>query len=454
MSMQIFYEEKCNAEELLELNKRAAKPASHEDRFCVLFMYGSQLIRHGIYDLGLNQFEKAIEEAWQLINPKQLTVLNGIDTDTVKIIIKTLYTYHCRKKYKNTTSDTLNKFMHFASLTSLNGFIEGIIANEASRNECLELRKQKHLNNLIGVTTQWLLVLKDINTYSGADKPVLITGPSGIGKELIAQAIGLIRGHACISINCAAIPDELAENQMFGHKRGSFTGATTDRTGFCEIVGKGVLFLDEIDKASKRFQSILLRLLQNGEFYKVGETKPREFLGTIVSATSRNIPKLIEKDLFVTDLYSRLKHFKINVPELSKRPTDIEELIEYYLTIKKDDRKISAETIDMICNYYVVCAHNTNSYNVRDLFALFDWILIRTNNDIVTRSLPQEYLETPQRYDSGYYRIPCFNNYVELKKHELKNALCTFSNNITDVADLFSVTPQAIYGWKKKHSIK
>jgi DNA-binding NtrC family response regulator len=168
-----------------------------------------------------------------------------------------------------------------------------------------------------------------------ADTPVLIEGETGTGKELLASAIHfhspVFKG-PFVAVNCAAIPKELVESELFGYRGGAFSGAReSGKTGLVETAHNGTLFLDEIGDLSPEAQAKLLRFLESGEFYRVGETKPQRVAVRIVTATNRDLSKMMADGRFREDLYFRLGVIKIQVPSLNERPEDLLPLAKYYL---------------------------------------------------------------------------------------------------------------------------
>ncbi|MCW5731754.1 MAG: sigma-54-dependent Fis family transcriptional regulator [Alphaproteobacteria bacterium] len=189
--------------------------------------------------------------------------------------------------------------------------------------------------------------------------PILIEGESGVGKELIARAIqgsGERAGKPFVVVNCAAIPENLVESILFGHERGSFTGATERHVGKFQEASGGTLFLDEIGELKPDMQVKLLRALQEGEVDPVGARQPVKVDIRLISATNRDLGRLVREGRFREDLYYRLHVFPIPVPALRERPEDIEPLIRHFIaasaaTERKSVRDISAEALDMLRRY-------------------------------------------------------------------------------------------------------
>ena len=188
------------------------------------------------------------------------------------------------------------------------------------------------LNRLVGRDPRMIEVYKMIGQLSQTRTPVLIRGETGTGKEVIARAIHFNSPDAAepfVGINCTALPETLLESELFGHVRGSFTGAVGDRKGRFEIAGSGTIFLDEIGDTSLAFQAKLLRVLQEREFYPVGSDTPKRTDARVLAATHRDVEELVERGQFREDLYFRLKVVEILVPPLRERRSDIPILAEH-----------------------------------------------------------------------------------------------------------------------------
>jgi two-component system nitrogen regulation response regulator NtrX len=164
---------------------------------------------------------------------------------------------------------------------------------------------------------------------------VLITGESGVGKELVARAIhrnSLRKDEAFVQVNCAAIPEDLIESELFGHEKGSFTGATEKQIGKFELAHKGTIFLDEVGDMSLRTQAKVLRVLQEGEVERIGSQKTIQVDVRVIAATNKQLEEAIEKGDFREDLYFRLSVIPIRVPSLRERPEDLEPLVHHFVT--------------------------------------------------------------------------------------------------------------------------
>lgn len=186
---------------------------------------------------------------------------------------------------------------------------------------------------LIGQSPAMETLRAQIQQFANSPFSVLIQGESGTGKELVAQCLHIQSQRAtapCLTLNCAAFTSELLEAQLFGHAKGAFTGANTARAGFFEEANEGSLILDEIGEMPLQLQSKLLRVLENGEYYRLGETKVRHSRARIIAASNRDLRREVQQGLFRGDLYHRLSVLTIRVPPLCERGEDTFALLEYF----------------------------------------------------------------------------------------------------------------------------
>ena len=233
--------------------------------------------------------------------------------------------------------------------------IKATKTKKTNLQECLEESKSK----IVGKAGSMQEVFKAIGKISKTDITVLIRGESGTGKELIAQSVhanSSRNNKPFIAINVAAIPHELLESELFGHEKGSFTGAQSQRIGRFEQALGGTLFLDEIGDMHPELQTRLLRVLSSHEFYRVGGQKPIKSDVRIIAATNQNIEQLIKTGKFREDLYHRLNVFRIELPPLRKRKEDIPMLVKHFLSksaaeIKGDEKGIDKNAMKILNDY-------------------------------------------------------------------------------------------------------
>jgi formate hydrogenlyase transcriptional activator len=196
-----------------------------------------------------------------------------------------------------------------------------------------EIRGEMDFEGIVGQSSALRHVLQLVETVAPSDSTVLLLGETGTGKELIARAIhdrSRREDRTFVKLNCAAIPTGLLESEIFGHERGAFTGAITQKTGRLELADKGTLFLDEVGDIPLEIQPKLLRALQEREFERLGSTRTKKVDVRLVAATNRQLDKMIEKGEFRSDLYYRLNVFPIRIPPLRERPEDIPLLVRYF----------------------------------------------------------------------------------------------------------------------------
>jgi len=201
---------------------------------------------------------------------------------------------------------------------------------------------QTYHHGIVGNSSALQKVLRQIDLVSGTDATVLITGESGTGKELVARAIheaSLRKARSLVTINCGAIPETLFESEFFGHVKGAFTGAQRDKAGRFELANEGTLFLDEISEIPLGMQPQLLRVLQEQEVERLGDTRSRQLNVRIIAATNRNLDEEIAAGRFRSDLYYRLGVFIIETPPLRERREDIPLLADYFLRTSADRLK-------------------------------------------------------------------------------------------------------------------
>src|SRR3989441_8512184 len=197
-------------------------------------------------------------------------------------------------------------------------------------------RNPRKFEQIIGNSPALESVLEQVEQVAPTDSTVLIQGETGTGKELIARAIHNAShrcGRAFIKLNCAAIPFDLLESELFGHEKGAFTGAIAQKVGRFEMADKGTLFLDEVGDIPSALQPKLLRVLQEQEFERLGSTRTHRVDVRLVAATNRNLVKMVDRGQFRSDLYYRLNVFPVLLPPLRARPEDIPSLVMHFVDI-------------------------------------------------------------------------------------------------------------------------
>ena len=196
-----------------------------------------------------------------------------------------------------------------------------------------EIRSERTLTDIVGHSAALRHVLQQVETVAPTDATVLICGETGTGKELIARAIHQLsprQPHAFVKLNCAAIPTGLLESELFGHEKGAFTGALTQRIGRFELAHRGTVFLDEIGELPLEVQPKLLRVLQEREFERLGSTRTLRTDARLIAATNQDLAALVDAQQFRADLFYRVNVFPVQVPPLRERPDDIPLLVRHF----------------------------------------------------------------------------------------------------------------------------
>jgi DNA-binding NtrC family response regulator len=229
-----------------------------------------------------------------------------------------------------------------------------------NRKRQLSSKRQKSASyGIIGESNEIKKVFRLIDKAASTSVNVLISGESGTGKELVARAIHYHserQSQPFVPVNCTAIPDNLIESELFGHVKGAFTGANSERTGFFKMANRGTIFLDEIGDASMNLQGKLLRVIQNKEIFMLGSSRIHQIDTRIIAATHKNLSELVKQGLFREDLYYRINIVDIPVPSLHERKTDILLLIAWFVERLSKDMKKNAITftdqaIQVLMNY-------------------------------------------------------------------------------------------------------
>ncbi len=238
------------------------------------------------------------------------------------------------------------------------------------------------VDELIGESAQMREVRRQIAAVAATEAGVLILGESGTGKELAARAIHRLSpraGGPFVELNCAAIPRELAETELFGHVRGAFSGATRDRIGRFEAAEGGTLFLDEVGELPPELQGKLLRVLQEGTYERVGDVRTRRTDVRIVAATNRNLLVEVDAGRFRQDLYYRLAIFPISLPPLRERQDDLPGLVDHLLS--RICRRLNRPPLSLTSDQLLELARRRWPGNVRELLNLLERAIISANSD-------------------------------------------------------------------------
>jgi formate hydrogenlyase transcriptional activator len=256
-----------------------------------------------------------------------------------------------------------------------------------------ELHPDEKLHEIVGKSAALRLLLNQVETVAPTKSTVLICGETGTGKELVARALHNLSprcSNAFVKVNCAAIPAGLLESELFGHERGAFTGAIAQRTGRFELANRGSIFLDEIGDVSLELQPKLLRVLQEREFERLGNTRTLRTDARMIAATNRDLAAMVMEQKFRSDLFYRLNVFPIRVPPLRDRREDIPTLVGHFVLqfarhMNKRIDGITSETMSALCNYHW-------PGNIRELQNVIERAVILSSDSVLRVALSE--LET------------------------------------------------------------
>jgi transcriptional regulator with PAS, ATPase and Fis domain len=280
-----------------------------------------------------------------------------------------------------------------------------------------------------------LEILDHVKTVAVSDFPVLIYGESGVGKELVAKAVHDASGRAegpFIPINCGAIPENMLESELFGHEKGSFTGAYAKKLGLMEIAHRGTLFLDEISEMNLSLQGKLLRVIETGTFFRVGGTKEIVVDVKILSATNKDIKSELEKGGFRPDLYYRISTLALNIPPLRERKGDIPLLLERIIQTNPGfkNKKFSKEALKILSEY-------PWPGNVRELQNVVHRTLLLSKNDVIEpHDLPADLTAGPG--GSG-------RRLEDVEREHILKVLKEVGGQRGKAAEILGVDPKTLY---------
>ena len=315
--------------------------------------------------------------------------------------------------------------------------------------------------NIVGRSEKMLAIFKLIEQIARTDSTVLVTGESGTGKEWVARAIhfySLRRDRPFVALNCGAMPETLLESELFGHMKGSFTGASSNKKGLVEAAEKGTLFLDEIGTMNPMMQVKLLRVLQERKFRRLGGVEELEAAIRVIAATNQELPKAVAEGRFREDLFYRINVIPIHLPPLRERGEDIPLLAEYFLVkyrdqMGKDVHALSQESMDLLEAY-------DWPGNIRELENVIERaVALEKSQTILPESLPDHILKRVPKGPAAAGLLPetGFNleEHVEgLEKEYITQALVRAGGVQVKAAELLGMSFRSFRYYVKKYNLK
>ncbi|MBN2070368.1 MAG: sigma 54-interacting transcriptional regulator [Candidatus Krumholzibacteriota bacterium] len=363
------------------------------------------------------------------------------------------------------SEDDIPIIMAFASQAAIaieNARLHGelILSKEnlANENRILryELSEKYEFSGIIGKSKSMQDIFRMISKIGPLETTVLINGETGTGKELIAKAIhfnGPRKEKQMVTINCGAMPAELLESELFGHKKGSFTGATSDKPGLFETAHGGSIFLDEIGDMPVQLQVKLLRTLQEGEIRRIGENETRKVDVRVIAATNRDLADDINKGLFRQDLFYRLNVVPVHIPPLRDRQDDILPLTEHFL--KKYSSKMDKHNIQIVPETMNLLISNKWPGNVRELENTIERALaLCGDSKILSKEFFPQFSDLPEYSDNKNKQGSLKQKLSAVEKQIIIDVLRDTGGKVTHAAKILDVTRQHLHNRIKFHGIR
>ncbi len=356
------------------------------------------------------------------------------------------------KAIKNGAADYISKpFNPEEVLLVISNALKTTVASSPVIKEVTKSKPKKgtQTDYIQGISKASKKLAEHIKLVSPTDMSVLIIGDSGTGKEIIAQSIhqqSLRKDRNFIAVDCGAIPKELAASEFFGHLKGSFTGAISDKVGYFEAANGGTVFLDEIGNLSYENQIQLLRALQERKIKPVGSNKEMEVDIRILTATNEDLREAVKNGDFREDLYHRINEFSIHSPSLSEREEDLMLFADFFL--EKANEQLNKEVIGFSDEVIAIFQRYPWPGNLRELQNCVKRATLLTQGDFVESAvLPVEFFQTQTTGLNGNFSLS------ENEKEAILNALSRAQNNKSEAAKLLRITRKTLYNKLKLYNI-
>jgi DNA-binding NtrC family response regulator len=322
-----------------------------------------------------------------------------------------------------------------------------------------ELKEKYSFKNMVGKSKKMKEIYSLIEKLAATDSTVLITGESGTGKEMAARAVHLLSprwDNPFVSLNCAALPENLLESELFGHVKGSFTGAIVNKKGMFEVAEKGVLFLDEVGEMSPWTQVKLLGAIQDRKVRRVGGTEEIPVDVRIIAATNQNLKKKIEEEKFREDLFYRLNVISLEMPPLREKKEDLPLLVSHFL--KKYCQKMGKKMKRIVPEVMNIFESYPWPGNVRELENLIERIVAIEDRETITEdSLPEELLKPPKKPETNLLFQQGFNlnsHLDEIAQNYIKEARQAANGNLKETASHLGVSYRTLRYLIDKYGLK
>jgi two-component system response regulator AtoC len=425
------------AEALGDLGAEVATAASAEEALSRLSEIGPNLILSDIRMPGLDGIEllKLVRERAPGVDVVLMTAYDDMPT-----VVRAM---------REGAFDFLVKPVKLVELEDVLGrVLADQRARERASRTAADEAEPYQLEQLVGRDPRMIEVFKRVGQLAATRVNVLVCGESGTGKELVARAIHFNSPdaeEAFLAVNCTALPDTLLESELFGHVRGAFTGAVSDRRGRFALAGRGTIFLDEIGDTSPQFQAKILRVLEEGQLFPVGAERPEPTEARVIAATHRDLETLVEDGSFRDDLYYRLKVVEVELPPLRERTADIPLLARHLVRkasekLHRGEPTLPAETIGTLleCDW---------PGNVRELENCLTRAIALATGGVIR---PHHFgLEAATRSGAGTFR-----SIDEVQEEHVRRVLTGVDGNKARAARILGVSKPRLYRMLEKYEIE
>ncbi|OGI05783.1 MAG: hypothetical protein A2Y40_02855 [Candidatus Margulisbacteria bacterium GWF2_35_9] len=356
------------------------------------------------------------------------------------------------KAFSDSNDNDVAKFKHI--LKHILTYTKNQLSNELFLREeigYLEKKAGQNILSMVGSSKTINQLILDMKPILDNDVTVLIDGETGTGKELMARAIHVnsqFKDGPFIALNCAAIPDDLMESEMFGYKKGSFTDASNDKPGKIELAHNGILFLDEINELSPKLQAKLLRVLQDKTVIRLGEVKERKINVKFVCSTNKDLKNLSEEGKFREDLFYRINVYRIQLPALRDRVNDIMPLAEYFLKTRSEEfhktiKTFNKDAIQLLLKY-------NWPGNIRELDNVITRAVLKSTGSVLGIDSLDIYLTVPETISRDH-------NHTDLKsveKTHIKFVIGKNNGNLMKSSKELGITRTTLYNKIREYQIE
>lgn len=337
--------------------------------------------------------------------------------------------------------------------------VNNVLKNNALLRENIKLKEELigrfKFENIIGISKGIKDILEKVKKIAPTDITILIRGESGTGKELIAHAIhynSMRKEKPFIILNCGALPQNLLESELFGHKKGSFTGAHEDKIGLIESANEGTLFLDEIGNLNMEAQKGLLRFLQEKELRRIGDNRNIKVDVRIISATNVDLMSAIKSDKFREDLYYRLNGMSIELPPLRERKDDIPLLASYFISqqnkkLGKDCGGFTAPAMDALIKF-------NWPGNIRQLKNVIEAAHALSNSKYIDVDVLEQFIKIDEKDSEDFASGEYYNALAQFERDYFKSLLQQFQGNVDEAAKKAGINMVTLYRKIKKYGLK